>query len=91
MISSRCLRKIYTRFALCTTLVSLISFTYAQDYHWPSPQYDTLEDFLYEGQRADGSSLTTIVHPCKKRTGTNASIAAEWIRLVRPISVLQNL
>ncbi|KAG6820644.1 hypothetical protein H0H93_013843 [Arthromyces matolae] len=50
------------------------------NYTWPSPQYDALEQLVYEGRRADGSSLATIVHPCKFRTDTNASIAAEWLR-----------
>ncbi|PPR01093.1 hypothetical protein CVT26_015999 [Gymnopilus dilepis] len=49
-------------------------------YTWPSPQYDALEGLLFEGRRSDGSSLSSIVHPCRKRTGTLASIAAEWFR-----------
>ncbi|KAF8809049.1 L-ascorbate oxidase [Phlegmacium glaucopus] len=52
----------------------------AATYRWPSPQYDALERLLYEGRRSDGSSLASIVHPCRKRTGTLASIAAEWLR-----------
>ncbi|KAL9715391.1 hypothetical protein Ac2012v2_002054 [Leucoagaricus gongylophorus] len=49
-------------------------------YQWPSPQYDALETFLYQGQRSDGSNLASLVHPCRKRTGTMASVAAEWLR-----------
>ncbi|KAF9014093.1 L-ascorbate oxidase [Cyathus striatus] len=49
-------------------------------YRWPSPQYDTLEGYLYEGRRSDGSSLASLVHPCRKRTGTLSSIPAEWLR-----------
>ncbi|KAJ7910621.1 heme peroxidase [Mycena leptocephala] len=30
------------------------------DYHWPSLQYDALEEFLYEGARPDGSSLADL-------------------------------
>lgn len=63
------------------SLLSLVQpFTYA--YTWPSPQYDTLEMLLYEGRRSDGSSLASLVHPCRKRTGTLASVAAEWLRFV---------
>jgi hypothetical protein len=52
-------------------------------YTWPSQQYDTLETLLYEGRRSDGTSLADLVHPCRKRTGTLASVAAEWLRFVR--------
>jgi hypothetical protein len=52
------------------------------DYHWPSLQYDALEEFLYEGARPDGSSLADLVRPCKLRGGTNTTVAAEWVRLV---------
>jgi len=52
-------------------------------YTWPSPQYDTLEGLLYEGRRSDGSSLAALVHPCRKRSGTLASVPAEWLRFVR--------
>lgn len=52
-------------------------------YTWPSNQYDALEQLLYEGTRSDGSSLASIVSPCRKRTGTLASIPAEWLRFVR--------
>ncbi|KAJ7151132.1 L-ascorbate oxidase [Mycena filopes] len=51
-------------------------------YTWPSPQYDALEDFLYEGARPDGSSMAQLVSPCKLRAGTNTTVAAEWLRLV---------
>lgn len=51
-------------------------------YQWPAPQYDQLEQFLYEGSRADGSNIASIVHPCRKRTGTSSSIPAEWLRFV---------
>ncbi|KAF8643780.1 hypothetical protein AX16_008799 [Volvariella volvacea WC 439] len=52
----------------------------ATGYRWPSPQYDALETFLYEGIRADGSSMASLVHPCKTRPSTRASVAAEWLR-----------
>lgn len=57
-----------------------VQFSFA--YRWPSPQYDALETFLYEGQRGDESNLASLVHPCRKRTGTGAAVAAEWLRFV---------
>ncbi|KXN91499.1 Putative L-ascorbate peroxidase 6 [Leucoagaricus sp. SymC.cos] len=62
------------------TLAWLLYTQLSAGYKWPSPQYDALETFLYEGQRGDGSNLASLVHPCRKRTGTMASIAAEWLR-----------
>jgi len=67
------------------TLVLYLSvatkFTTGEPYHWPSPQYDALERLIYEGNRGDGSNLASIVHPCRKRPTTNASIGAEWLRI----------
>ncbi|KDR73635.1 hypothetical protein GALMADRAFT_251405 [Galerina marginata CBS 339.88] len=60
-------------------LLSLVT-PFSSAYTWPSPQYDTLEALLYEGRRSDGSSLSSLVHPCRKRTGTLASVPAEWLR-----------
>ncbi|PFH51753.1 hypothetical protein AMATHDRAFT_58608 [Amanita thiersii Skay4041] len=53
---------------------------HALSYKWPSPQYEALEGYLYEGRRSDGSNLAAIVHPCRKRQGTLSSIPAEWLR-----------
>ena len=63
-------------------LLSSLSFTSAATYTWPSPQYDAIERLIFQGMRSDGSSLAAIVSPCRKRTGTLASIAAEWLRFV---------
>lgn len=68
--------------ALQTTLLLGSLFHFSSAYRWPSPQYDNLEMFLYEGQRGDDSNLASLVHPCRKRTGTMASIPAEWLRFV---------
>lgn len=59
----------------------------AAAYTWPSPQYDALERLLFEGRRSDGSNLASIVHPCRKRTGTLASIGAEWLRFVGVVNL----
>ncbi|KAG2019903.1 cytochrome c peroxidase [Coprinopsis cinerea AmutBmut pab1-1] len=65
-----------------TTLAVLLSTfsTLSSAYTWPSPQYDALEALIYEGRTTAGSSLTALVHPCKKRVGTLASVPAEWLR-----------
>ena len=64
-------------------LLLLTFFTSATaGYTWPSYQYDALEQLLFEGTRSDGSSLSSIVHPCRKRASTLSSIAAEWLRFV---------
>lgn len=63
-------------------LLNMAVLCLGADYRWPSPQYDHLEALLYEGRRGDGSSLASIVHPCRKRPDTGASIGAEWLRFV---------
>lgn len=70
------------RIAFTLSLLPLQSLLTSAAYTWPSPQYDALERLLFEGRRSDGSSLASIVHPCRKRTGTFASIGAEWLRFV---------
>lgn len=62
--------------------ISLFSYP-ANAYQWPSPQYDAVETLLYEGRRSDGSSLSSLVAPCRKRAGTGSSVPAEWLRFVR--------
>ncbi|KXN92249.1 Putative L-ascorbate peroxidase 6 [Leucoagaricus sp. SymC.cos] len=66
-----------------TTLFSVISYwtLCSARYTWPSPQYDALETFLYEGRRSDGSNMASLQHPCKRRSDTGVSIGAEWLRL----------
>lgn len=70
------------------TLLLLHALSGSLGYHWPSPQYDALEAFLYEGERADGSNMASIVHPCKTRSATQASVAAEWLRFVSSLCLL---
>ncbi|KAJ7770508.1 L-ascorbate oxidase [Mycena metata] len=72
-------------------LVLLCFSALVQGYQWPSPQYDALEDFLYEGARPDGSSMAQLVSPCKLRAGTNTTVAAEWVRLVYHDSATHNV
>ncbi|KAM6500266.1 L-ascorbate oxidase [Amanita muscaria] len=67
---------------LCSSLFLITSLLFSSvlGYQWPDPQYEQLEQFLYEGRRADGSNLASLVHPCRKREGTLSSIGAEWLR-----------
>jgi hypothetical protein len=79
-LASYALAMLHLRFHFITALSFAASCL--SQYHWPSPQYDALEGLLYEGRRPDGSSLATIVNPCRYRPDTNASIGAEWLRFV---------
>jgi len=73
-----------------TLLILLSLFTSAVTYRWPDYHYDDRERLLFEGRRSDGSSLASIVNPCRKRTGTLTSIAAEWLRFVSPFFLFEN-
>ncbi|KAJ7207100.1 L-ascorbate oxidase [Mycena pura] len=66
----------------CLVLFCGLATICAADYQWPLQPYDALEDFIYEGARPDGSSMGNLVRPCKLRSGTNTTVAAEWVRLV---------
>lgn len=69
------------RHQLPTNLLLLLSAaSLGSAYTWPDPKYEALEAIVYEGRTTAGSSLTALVHPCKKRVGTLASIPAEWLR-----------
>ncbi|KIM38677.1 hypothetical protein M413DRAFT_240334 [Hebeloma cylindrosporum] len=48
-------------------------------YKWPSPQYDPLEETLYQG----GTTFTSFFNKeeCRKRSSPRTFVAAEWIRL----------
>ncbi|KAF7323916.1 Peroxidase [Mycena kentingensis (nom. inval.)] len=63
----------------------------AADYKYGSQPYDALEEFIYEGTRPDGSSLTDLIRSCKLRGGTNTSVAAEWVRLVYHDTATHNI
>ncbi|KAF8963750.1 heme peroxidase [Flammula alnicola] len=51
-------------------------------YQWPSPQYDALEGFLYEGgDRVSGDvKISEIAANCRNRTSPDSNVAAEWLR-----------
>ncbi|KAF7300623.1 Peroxidase [Mycena chlorophos] len=69
---------------LTTAALLLSAFTSLASaaYQWPSQPYDDLEDFIYSGQRPDGSSMSSLVASCKLRGTTNTTVAAEWTRFV---------
>ncbi|KAH6895008.1 L-ascorbate oxidase [Coprinopsis sp. MPI-PUGE-AT-0042] len=49
-------------------------------YRYPDLRYEALEALIYEGRTTAGSSLAALVHPCRKRIGSSASVPAEWLR-----------
>ncbi|TFK30217.1 L-ascorbate oxidase [Coprinopsis marcescibilis] len=71
------MRNLQTSLVLALSTLSKLGFA---AYTWPSPQYDALEALLYEGRTPGGSSLTSLVHPCKRRVGTLSLVPAEWLR-----------
>ncbi|KAJ7275049.1 heme peroxidase [Mycena rebaudengoi] len=68
--------------SLVSCILVCIASVQGADYHWPSLQYDALEEFLYEGARPDGANMGDLVRPCKVRSGHTTTVAAEWLRLV---------
>ncbi|KAF8236293.1 L-ascorbate oxidase [Tricholoma matsutake] len=74
-------------FPFCFSLVLILA---ASCLSYPDIRYDTLERLVYEGRKADGSSLASIVHPCRYRPGTNGSIAAEWLRFAFHDAITHN-
>ncbi|KAF9480740.1 heme peroxidase [Pholiota conissans] len=51
-------------------------------YTWPSPQYDALEEFLYEGIDKTGVPIATLASGCLSRLFNGGpTINAEWLRL----------
>ena len=53
-------------------------------YRWPSPQYDALEEQLFEGHSPDQVNVANLVANCRTRNskGPESPLAAEWVRLV---------
>lgn len=68
--------------------------TVALAYTWPSPQYDALEKFLYEGTDVNGEFVAFITAGCVHRTAPvsgrqQSTVAAEWLRTVYFLSCLK--
>jgi hypothetical protein len=62
--------------------VALHSGLFVSGYSWPSPQYDALETFLYEGRDLSAKSISAIGENCKVRGLPDSVVAAEWVRFV---------
>ncbi|KDR70676.1 hypothetical protein GALMADRAFT_880845 [Galerina marginata CBS 339.88] len=57
-------------------------FGAVSNYMWPSPQFDAIERFLYEGTNVFGSAISALADNCQKRQGPPSStVAAEWLRM----------
>ena len=59
-------------------------------YRWPSPQYDALEEQLFEGHSPDQVNVANLVANCRTRNskGPESPLAAEWVRLVSAFLLL---
>jgi hypothetical protein len=62
--------------------VAIHSGLFVSGYEWPSPQYDALETFLYEGRDLGTNTIASIAENCKLRVLPNSVVAAEWLRFV---------
>jgi hypothetical protein len=62
--------------------VAIYSTPFVSGYEWPSPQYDALERFLYEGRDLATSDISSIIGNCKVRGSPDSMVAAEWLRFV---------
>ncbi|KIM38450.1 hypothetical protein M413DRAFT_241815 [Hebeloma cylindrosporum] len=60
-------------------------------YEWPSPQYDALETFLYEGRDLATSDISSIVGNCKLRSSPDSMVAAEWLRFAYHDAATHNI
>ncbi|PPQ63742.1 hypothetical protein CVT24_004251 [Panaeolus cyanescens] len=51
-------------------------------YEWPDPKFDAMERFVYEGSRADGDDLQSLLGDCFHRGGNRnkTTVAAQWLR-----------
>lgn len=71
-------------FAACLVWAS-VGLT--RGYQWPSPQYDALESFLWEGgDTRVGSPIAILVTDCARRGDPPGSIGAQWLRFVSAFS-----
>ncbi|KAF9470970.1 heme peroxidase [Pholiota conissans] len=75
------------------TLFAFASIKFAYGYHWPSPQYDALESFLWEGgDNRVGEVVSNLVDGCRNRAAApGSSIAAEWLRFAYHDAATHNI
>ncbi|KAF8193457.1 heme peroxidase [Pholiota molesta] len=68
---------------LFTAWLVVVSFGLTRGYQWPSPQYEALESFLWEGgDNRVGNPIALLVDNCRTRGGDvpTASVGAQWLR-----------
>ncbi|KAF9050033.1 heme peroxidase [Panaeolus papilionaceus] len=81
---------------LMMTLIKLLALGHLSTslaYSWPSPQYDALEEVLYEGiGGSSGGFFVNVVEKCKHRTENpqKSTVAAEWLRFAYHDSATHN-
>ncbi|KAF9050164.1 heme peroxidase [Panaeolus papilionaceus] len=51
-------------------------------YEWPDPKFDAMEKLVFEGARADGDDLQSLLGDCFHRGGNRnkTTVAAQWLR-----------
>jgi hypothetical protein len=68
---------------LLTAWLVLVFSGIARGYQWPSPQYEALESFLWEGGDSRvGFPLSLLVTACRTRSDSPGSVGAQWLRFV---------
>ncbi|KAF8186683.1 heme peroxidase [Pholiota molesta] len=66
---------------LLTAWLVLVSAGLVRGYQWPSPQYEALESFLWEGGDSRvGFPLSLLVTACRTRSDSPGSVGAQWLR-----------
>jgi hypothetical protein len=71
------------RLPLLTACLVLVSSGFARGYQWPSPQYEALESFLWEGGDSRvGNEISILVTDCRTRGDPLSSVGAQWLRFV---------
>ncbi|KAF8193460.1 heme peroxidase [Pholiota molesta] len=59
----------------------MVSFGLTRGYQWPSPQYEALESFLWEGgDNRVGLPIALLVADCRIRGGAPGNTGAQWLR-----------
>jgi hypothetical protein len=73
----------HQRLPLFTAWLVVASSGLTHGYQWPSPQYDSLESFLWEGgDNRVGNTVSDLVAGCRMRGDPLSSVGAQWLRFV---------
>ncbi|KAF8185395.1 heme peroxidase [Pholiota molesta] len=71
----------HQRLPLFTAWLVVASSGLTHGYQWPSPQYDSLESFLWEGgDDRVGNTVSDLVAGCRMRGDPLSSVGAQWLR-----------